>query len=161
MTFQFKPTLKWWYYYHLRRRRAKRKLWLERQRASHPTDFERPKIIRELILTGMTQSEIARELGISRQRVSQLIIKGGYQEEYRLLAELIKGLRFQKKAESYVRQCQVCGYRTFVRHKYCSDNCRREAKAQRAKAYYRSPKGNAYYAEYRKQKRLDELQKSS
>ena len=62
----------------------------------------------------MTMSEIAKIVGVSRQRVFQILREDGLPTKHHVIIE-----KFQ-----YQYQCLVCG--TVSPHKFCSDECKKK-----------------------------------
>ena len=98
--------------------------------------------------SGVTASEVAHKMGVSRQRIDQLIKNFGinYQNfrEYR---------RRIKKVKKMTRRCAQCGWSFIIKEggstiKFCSPECLKKYRKNYSRVwhreYYKSDKGKAY-----------------
>lgn len=98
--------------------------------------------------SGVTASEVARKMGVSRQRVDQLIKK------FRINYQNFKRYRQRlKKQRKMIRHCAKCGCSFIIKEggstiKFCSPECLEKYRKNYSRIwhreYYKSDKGKAY-----------------
>ncbi len=98
-------------------------------------NYKTPARILVLIKNGYSQSQIARFLGISRQRVHQIVVECNFSSIYKDKRE---DIRINKEAKKYaksllqkVKKCKICRKRFFKGFReggtmFCSGRCRRK-----------------------------------
>lgn len=123
---------------------------------------ERKIFLEEAFEAGKTQAWCARKLGISRERVRQLVHEY-FEIDYKTYRERVREEKKRDKLASRVKYCKQCGKEFLTRvkggrYKYCSPDCYKEVRKEIArkwyKNYYYSGKGMKYQRRYFVKKKI-------
>lgn len=105
------------------------------------------------ILKGKTAAEMASRYHVSRERIRQIITKGGI--HYQHLLSIRRLLKETERKIRLIKYCKWCGkpFLSSARfYCYCSKKCRLERNKkywrENAKRYYYSENGKTYHKKY-------------
>lgn len=119
-------------------------------------DTDQEFLILEKVENGLTMAQIARDLGVSRQRIDQRFKKMDISEYYRDLIKKKRKERSRVKPPKTYLKCAQCHRRVIKRSRwvYCSEKCYKKACAKKTKIfmkYYRTDtyRGVLYGKAYR------------